>query len=194
MTDGTVVLDVNGVGYEVLVPAQLLSMLEGIGQSLKLYTYMQVREDAVVLFGFLTRDDLMMFKLLIGVNGVGPKAGLNILSTLGADDLRFAILADDAKRIAKAPGIGGKTAQKIILELKDKLDLEEAFEKKLASSQISAEAAVAAGSDVMQDAVQALVALGYGSTESLKAVRSVKPTEDMDVEDILKEALRKMAF
>lgn len=194
MTDGTVVLDVNGVGYEVLVPAQLLSMLEGIGQSLKLYTYMQVREDAVVLFGFLTRDDLMMFKLLIGVNGVGPKAGLNILSTLGADDLRFAILADDAKRIAKAPGIGGKTAQKIILELKDKLDLEEAFEKKLASSQISAEAAVAAGSDVMQDAVQALVALGYGSTEALKAVRSVKPTEDMDVEDILKEALRKMAF
>ena len=102
MTDGTVVLDVKGVGYEVLVPAQLLSMLEGIGQSLKLYTYMQVREDAVVLFGFLTRDDLMMFKLLIGVNGVGPKAGLNILSTLGADDLRFAILADDAKRIAKA--------------------------------------------------------------------------------------------
>lgn len=194
MTDGTVVLDVNGVGYEVLVPAQLLSMLEGIGQSLKLYTYMQVREDAVVLFGFLTRDDLMMFKLLIGVNGVGPKAGLNILSTLGADDLRFAILADDAKRIAKAPGIGGKTAQKIILELKDKLDLEEAFEKKLASSQISAEAAVAAGSDVMQDAVQALVALGYGSTEALKVVRSVKPTEDMDVEDILKEALRKMAF
>lgn len=194
MTDGTVVLDVNGVGYEVLVPAQLLSMLEGVGQSLKLYTYMQVREDAVVLFGFLTRDDLMMFKLLIGVNGVGPKAGLNILSTLGADDLRFAILADDAKRIAKAPGIGGKTAQKIILELKDKLDLEEAFEKKLASSQISAEAAVAAGSDVMQDAVQALVALGYGSTEALKAVRSVKPTEDMDVEDILKEALRKMAF
>lgn len=194
MTDGTVVLDVNGVGYEVLVPAQLLSMLEGVGQSLKLYTYMQVREDAVVLFGFLTRDDLMMFKLLIGVNGVGPKAGLNILSTLGADDLRFAILADDAKRIAKAPGIGGKTAQKIILELKDKLDLEEAFEKKLASSQISAEASVAAGSDVMQDAVQALVALGYGSTEALKVVRSVKPTEDMDVEDILKEALRKMAF
>lgn len=194
MTEGTVVLDVGGVGYEVLVPTQLLSMLEGIGQTLKLYTYMQVREDAVVLFGFLTRDDLQMFKLLIGVNGVGPKAGLNILSSLGADDLRFAILADDAKRIAKAPGIGAKTAQKIILELKDKLDLEEAFEKKLASSQISAEAMAAAGSDVMQDAVQALVALGYGSTEALKVVRSVHPTEDMDVEEILKEALKKMAF
>jgi len=194
MTEGSVVLDVNGVGYEVLVPGQLLSMLDGIGQELKLYTYMQVREDAVVLFGFLTRDDLQMFKMLIGVNGVGPKAGLGILSVLGADDLRFAILADDAKKIAKTPGIGGKTAQKIILELKDKLDLEEAFEKKLASDQISPEAVAAAGSDVVQDAVQALVALGYGSTEALKAVRAVKPTEDMDVETVLKEALKRMAF
>lgn len=194
MTEGSVVLDVNGVGYEVLVPGQLLSMLEGIGQELKLYTYMQVREDAVVLFGFLTRDDLQMFKMLIGVNGVGPKAGLSILSVLGADDLRFAILADDAKKIAKTPGIGGKTAQKIILELKDKLDLEEAFEKKLASDKISPEANAAAGSEVIQDAVQALVALGYGSTEALKVVRSVKPTEDMDVEEVLKAALKRMAF
>lgn len=194
MTEGSVVLDVNGVGYEVLVPGQLLSLLEGIGQELKLYTYMQVREDAMVLFGFLTRDDLQMFKMLIGVNGVGPKAGLGIMSVMGADDLRFAILADDAKKIAKTPGIGGKTAQKIILELKDKLDLEEAFEKKLASDQISPEASVAAGNAVVQDAVQALVALGYGSTEALKAVRSVKPTEDMDVEEVLKEALKRMAF
>lgn len=194
MTAGSVILDVNGVGYEVLVPEQLLSMLEGIGQSLKLYTYMQVREDAVVLFGFLTRDDLQMFRMLIGVNGVGPKAGLGIMSALGADDLRFAILADDAKKIAKTPGIGAKTAQKIILDLKDKLDLEEAFEKKLASDKFSSEVSAAAGSDVVQDAVQALVALGYGSTEALKVVRSVKPTDDMDVEDILKEALRRMAF
>lgn len=194
MTDGTVVLDVNGIGYEVLVPGQLLSMLEGVGQKLKLYTYMQVREDAVVLFGFLTRDDLQMFKMLIGVNGVGPKAGLSILSALGADDLRFAILADDAKKIARSPGIGAKTAQKIILELKDKLDLEEAFEKKLANTSLSPEASAAAGSAVVQDAVEALVALGYGSTEALKVVRSVHPTEDMDVEDILKEALKRMAF
>lgn len=194
MTEGSVVLDVNGIGYEVLVPGQLLSMLEGIGQELKLYTYMQVREDAIVLFGFLTRDDLQMFKMLIGVNGVGPKAGLSIMSALGADDLRFAILADDAKKIAKTPGIGSKTAQKIILELKDKLDLEDAFEKKLASERISPEVSASAGSDVVQDAVQALVALGYGSTEALKVVRSVKPTEDMDVETVLKEALKRMAF
>lgn len=194
ITDGSVVLDVNGVGYEVLVPGQLLSMLEGIGQELKLYTYMQVREDAVVLFGFLTRDDLQMFKMLTGVNGVGPKAGLSILSALGADDLRFAVLADDAKKIAKAPGIGVKTAQKIILELKDKLDLEDAFEKKFASDTLDPETAAAAGSDAMQDAVQALTALGYGSTEALKAVRAVRPIEDMSTEDILKAALKRMAF
>lgn len=194
ITDGSVVLDVNGVGYEVLVPGQLLSMLEGIGQELKLYTYMQVREDAVVLFGFLTRDDLQMFKMLTGVNGVGPKAGLSILSALGADDLRFAVLADDAKKIAKAPGIGVKTAQKIILELKDKLDLEDAFEKKFASDTLDPETAAAAGNDAMQDAVQALTALGYGSTEALKAVRAVRPTEDMSTEDILKAALKRMAF
>ena len=194
LTEGSVVLDVNGVGYEVLVPGQLLSMLEGIGSRVKLYTYMQVREDAVVLFGFLTKDDLQMFRLLTGVSGVGPKAGLNILSTLGADDLRFAILADDVKRIAKTPGIGAKTAQKIILELKDKLDLQDVFEKKSASGQITLEAAAAAGSQVVQEAVEALVALGYGSTETLKAVRSVQPAEDMDVETVLKEALKRMAF
>ena len=144
MTESSLVLDVHGVGYEVLVPGQLLSSISGTGQELKLYTYMQVREDAVVLFGFLTKDDLAMFKMLIGVNGVGPKAGLAILSALGADDLRFAVLSDDAKKIAKTPGIGAKTAQKIILELKDKLDLQDAFEKKLAAPTVGAEVAAAA--------------------------------------------------
>ena len=185
MTESSLVLDVHGVGYEVLVPGQLLSSISGTGQELKLYTYMQVREDAVVLFGFLTKDDLAMFKMLIGVNGVGPKAGLAILSALGADDLRFAVLSDDAKKIAKTPGIGAKTAQKIILELQD------AFEKKLAAPTVGAEvAAAAAGNSVVQDAVEALVALGYGSTESLKAVRSVNPDEHMDVETVLKAALK----
>ena len=191
ITENSLVLDVNGVGYEVLVPGQLLDMLEGIGQKLKVYTYMQVREDAVVLFGFLTRDDLAMFKMLIGVNGVGPKAGLGILSALGAEELRFAVLADDAKRIAKAPGIGAKTAQKIILELKDKLDLSEVFEQKLNVDR-QQEAAASAGSGMVQDAVEALVALGYGSTEALRAVRAVKADTVADSEQLLKEALKHM--
>lgn len=194
MTEGSLILDVNGIGYEVLVPGQTISTVKGIGQSVKLHTYLQVREDAVTLFGFLSKDDLQMFRMLTGVSGVGPRAGLNILSSLGADDLRFAILADDAKRIAKAPGIGTKTARKIILELKDRLDLEEAFEKKLSSGQADREIAAAAGSQVVQDAVEALTALGYGSTEALKAVRAVNPPEDMSVEEILKEALKRIAF
>ena len=185
ITENSLVLDVNGIGYEVLVPGQLLDMLEGIGQELKIYTYMQVREDAV------TRDDLAMFKMLIGVNGVGPKAGLGILSALGTEELRFAVLADDAKRIAKAPGIGAKTAQKIILELKDKLDLAEVFEQKLNADR-QQEAAVSAGSDMVQDAVEALVALGYGSTEALRAVRAVKADTVADSEQLLKEALKHM--
>ena len=182
------------MGYEVLVPGQILDMMGGTGQEIKLYTYMQVREDAVILFGFLTKDDLQMFRMLIAVNGVGPKAGLAILSALGADDLRFAVLADDAKRIAKTPGIGAKTAQKIILELKDKLDLEDAFEKKLNADRITSETAVAAGAEMVQDAVEALVALGYGNTEALKAVRAVKGADSMDVEQLLKEALKHMSF
>lgn len=194
LEEGSVVIDVGGVGYEVLVPGQLIDELSGVGQELKLYTYMQVREDAVTLFGFLTRDDLRMYRMLIGVSGVGPKAGLSILSCLGADELRFAILADDAKKIAKTPGIGAKTAQKIILELKDKLDVEEAFEKTFAARQAAPEGVVSVGGGAMQDAVEALTALGYGSTEALKAVRQVKPTEDMDAEAILREALKRMAF
>ncbi|MCD8248424.1 MAG: Holliday junction branch migration protein RuvA [Lachnospiraceae bacterium] len=187
--EGGLVLDVNGVGYELLVPGQLLSTIGGTGRELKLYTYMQLREDAVVLFGFLTRDDLAMFKMLIGVSGVGPKAGLAIMSALGADELRFAVLADDAKKIAKTPGIGAKTAQKIILELKDRLDLEDALERKLGADVLTPEAA-AVEEGMLQDAVEALVALGYGSTEALKAVRAVELTEDMDVERLLREALR----
>lgn len=113
ITGNSLVLDVHGVGYEVLVPGQILDLMGGTGQEIKLYTYMQVREDAVILFGFLTKDDLQMFRMLIAVNGVGPKAGLAILSALGADDLRFAVLADDAKRIAKTPGIGQRLPRRL---------------------------------------------------------------------------------
>lgn len=144
----------------------------------------------MILYGFLSKDDLEIFKLLITVSGIGPKGGLAILSTLSADDLRFAILSGDSKAISKAPGIGAKTAQRVILDLKDKLSLEDAFEKKL-ENQASGVAA-SMNSTVKNDAVMALNALGYSSTESLKAVSKVDITEDMDVEDVLKFALKNM--
>ena len=148
---------------------------------------MQVREDAVVLFGFLTKDDLAMFKMLIGVNGVGPKAGLAILSALGADDLRFAVLSDDAKKIAKTPGIGAKTAQKIILELKDKL----AKDQSSFSAQSSGAIPVVLPGDKGGEAAAALAVLGYGSQEIGLALKGI----DMDalpLEEIIRQALKKM--
>ena len=120
------IIDVGGIGYGVFMPHQALAMLPSVGNEVKLYTYLNVREDAMQLFGFLTRDDLEVFRLLIGVSGIGPKGGLNILNQMTPNDLRFAVLAGDVKAISKAQGIGKKTAEKLILELKDKLELTEA--------------------------------------------------------------------
>lgn len=146
----------------------------------------------MVLYGFFNKDDLQVFKLLLGVNGVGPKAALGVLAGITADELRFAILSDDVKTLSKAPGIGKKTAQKLILELKDKLNLEEAFEQKLANEQAQATVAAAGTgmTDARQEAVEALVALGYSSTDALRAVRKVTDTQAADVEAILKAALK----
>lgn len=183
-----IVIETGGIGYQIFIPGQTFEYLPALGEELKVYTYLYLREDAMILYGFLTKDDLELFKLLISVSGIGPKGGLAILSTLDADDLRFAVLSGDAKAIAKAPGVGGKTAQRVILELKDKMSLEDAFEKKTQHVQEAVNAS-AAGS-VKNDAVLTLTALGYSSTESLKAVSRVEITDGMDVEDVLKAALK----
>ena len=185
-----IVIDVGGIGYMIYIPAQSLNYLPGIGEMLKVHTYLYMREDAMILYGFLTKDDLEMFKLLITVSGIGPKGGLAVLSTLSSDDLRFAVLSGDSKAISKAPGIGSKTAQRVIIDLKDKLSLEDAFEKKLEHE--NEKINVSSNSQVKNDAVMALNALGYSSTESLKAVSKVEITDDMDVEDVLKLALKNM--
>lgn len=186
-----IVIEAGGIGYQVFISLQTFDYLPSVGEDLKIYTYLYLREDAMILYGFLTKDDLELFKLLISVSGIGPKGGLAILSTLEADDLRFAILSGDAKSISKAPGVGGKTAQRVILELKDKLSLEDAFEAKTEHVQKNA---AAAGGSVKNDAVMALTALGYSSTESLKAVSAVEITEDMDVEEVLKAAVKHLSL
>ena len=190
-TENAVILENNGIGYEIFMTGSSIEQVSRIDGEVKIHTYFQVREDAMQLYGFATRDDLRVFKLLLGVNGIGPKAGLGILSALSADDLRFAVLADDAAAIAKAPGIGKKTAQKLILELKDKLDLEDAFEQKLAN-QSAAGIPETEGDNQLQEAVQALVALGYPNTDALRAVKKVEGAETMDLETLLKAALKKM--
>nr|MBP3599389.1 Holliday junction branch migration protein RuvA [Eubacterium sp.] len=194
VSEQVIVVENNGIGFEIMVPLSVVSNLPQTGNEVKIYTYTYVREDALQLYGFLTRDELAMFKLLITVNGIGPKGALGILSVMDADALRFAIMADDAKSIAKAPGIGAKTASKLILELKDKMDFEEAVENVLEKGGASV-AVKDNPKDVgyaANEAIQALVALGYTSTEAVKAVKKVDLTEDMTVEDILKAGLKNL--
>ncbi len=185
-----VVLEVGNIGYEVSLPSSAIMQLPSVGSTVKVYTYLHVREDVIGLFGFLTKDDLEMFKLLITVNGIGPKGALGILSFISADDIRFAVLADDVKTISKAPGIGNKTAGKLILELKDKFKLENAFEQKLINQTMQY-----TGSTVMNlkdEAVQALTVLGYSASDALKIVNKVEIVEGMTSEEILKLCLKKM--
>lgn len=192
VSENMVVVENGGIGFEIMVPLSVVSSLPQTGNEVKIYTYTYVREDALQLYGFLTRDELSMFRLLITVSGIGPKGALGILSVMDADALRFAILADDAKSISKAPGIGAKTASKLILELKDKMDFEEAVTHVLDQGQAEAAGGVSDGGMAANDAIQALVALGYTSTEAVRAVKKVEITADMTVEDILKAGLKNL--
>lgn len=186
-----VILEAGSMGYNIFMPMASAEAELRKGDELKLHTYLNVREDAMQLFGFLTRDDLNTFKLLLGVNGIGPKAALGVLSGLTADELRFAVLADDVKTISRAPGIGKKTAQKLILELKDKMDLQEAFELKTEHVR-EAQGKESELSDARKEAVEALTALGYSGADALRAVKKVDMTPEMDVETLLKAALKNL--
>ncbi len=187
----TIIVACQGIGYEIQVPVSVAQSLPDPGNRVKIYTYTYVREDALGLLGFLTRDDLTVLKLLITVNGVGPKAALAILSSMTADELRFAILAEDAKAISKAPGIGPKIAKRMIIELKDKLDLESMIDNHGDSSTYAAGNAEAAAS-VRDEVIMALTALGYSNTEAVRAVRAVSGADEMDSETLLKQALKKI--
>lgn len=189
--EDTIVIENSGIGYNIRVPASIFDKMPSVGESIKVYTYLYVREDAINLFGFLTRQDLDIFKLLLNVNGIGPKGALGILSTISPDDLRFAVLSDDVKTISKAPGIGTKTAQKLIIELKDKLKFEY-FQEDIIGENVSSE--VTSSLPVKSEAVEALISLGYGNSEALKAVNMVENINDKDVETVLKEALKKLAL
>jgi Holliday junction DNA helicase RuvA len=177
------VVDCNGIGYNIFMPSSVLSNIS-IGATVKIYTYLAVREDAMNLFGFLGKQDLDIFKKLITVSGIGPKGGLSIMSVMTADEVRMAIITGDHKAISKAPGVGAKTAMKVIVELKDKVNLEDV-------SFVSG-AAAPVESNLQKEAVMALVALGYSEHESALAVKKVDGALYEDVETLIKEALRKM--
>lgn len=188
VSEDSIVMEVGHVGYNVRVPGSVLNRLPAVGEEVKIYTYTSVREDAISLYGFLSKDDLEMYRMLIGVSGVGPKAGLSILSVMSADMLRMAVLSQDAKALAKAPGIGAKTAQRLLLDLKDKISMEETLLSRESEAYLPAAGAL---DQARQEAVEALTALGYSASDALRAVKAVEQ-EDMDVEALLKAALKKM--
>jgi Holliday junction DNA helicase RuvA len=196
--EGNVVLDVNGIGFEVLVPASTAQALSssGRGEMTTLYTHLSVREDAMVLYGFMSREELSLFRQLITVSGIGPKGALSLLSSLGADDLRFAVVSGDVKTLSRAPGIGKRTAERLVIDLRGKLEVR-SYEDLENNS--GAEAGGAAGGtqlpagDAQNDAVEALTALGYPRLDSVKAVRKAAADGAEETEDLLKGALRYMA-
>ena len=187
-TENSVIVDAGGLGFEIYIPLSVQERLPAIGDEVTLYTYMNVKEDEMSLYGFLDRDDLSMFKLLISVSGIGPKGAQSILSGLSADDLRFAILSQDVKAISKAPGVGPRTAQRVILELKDKVNLDDGF------AHLSADASTgrgAASPSERNDAIMALTVLGYSNMDAMRVVTGID-TEGKSTEDILHEALKKL--
>lgn len=191
IAEDNAVVDVGGIGYNIKISADTAARLPGVGETVKLYTYTSVREDAVQLFGFLSRNDLQIFKKCITVNGIGPKGALGLLSVMDADTLRFAIMSGDVKAITKAPGIGARTAERLILELKDKIKTDDTMIGREIRETAEANAGIG-DSPQKREAVEALVSLGYGQAEAAKAVNAIEGIEGMDSGAVLKAALKKM--
>ena len=198
VADGLVVVEAAGVGYGIHVPVSVIGALPPIGEDIKIYTYFSLTQNGVDLYGFLSPEDRAMFTMLLTVSGIGPKGALGILSALTPDDLRMAIVTGDSKAISRAPGVGNKTAQRVVLELKDKLDATEVFSSALDHSH-GAGAVVDAGAaagvyGAQKEAVEALVALGYSNVEASRAVKKVELSEGMTVDQILKASLKNLNF
>lgn len=198
VAEGLVVVEAAGVGYGIHVPASVIGALPPIGEDIKIYTYFSLTQNGVDLYGFLSQEDRAMFTMLLTVSGIGPKGALGILSALTPDDLRMAIVTGDSKAISRAPGVGNKTAQRVVLELKDKLDASEVFSSALDHGHGGA-AAVDAGAaagvyGAQKEAVEALVALGYSNVEASRAVKKVELSEGMTVDQILKASLKNLNF
>jgi Holliday junction DNA helicase RuvA len=181
-----VVVENNGIGFQIMTSRNVTSSVRN-GESITMYTHLNVREDDMSLFGFVRKEELNCFKLLINISGIGPKGALAILSALSLDELRLAVLSEDYKAISKANGVGTKTAQRVVIELRDKFNLEDI-------SGINSDEDLPAGAvdDNMSEAAQALVALGYSNAEALKAIKAVKDYQSLSTEELLKAALKKM--
>lgn len=192
VTAESVIIDVNGLGVEAIVPTTVINRLPKIDENVRLYTYLHVREDAMQLYGFLEKEDLDFFKLLITVNGIGPKAAIAILSSMPTDILTFAIISEDTKTIEKAQGIGSKTAKKLVLELKDKVGIIKIPKNTGSENYDNSVLTIEINSEIKDEAVQVLTALGYSQTEAVKAISTAEISEKMTSEELVKLALKNL--
>ncbi|MCQ2523234.1 MAG: Holliday junction branch migration protein RuvA [Lachnospiraceae bacterium] len=185
--NGKIVVEVNGIGYNIIVSDTLREELPSIGNQVKIYTYTSVREDAINLYGFTSRDSLDMFYMLLGVSGVGPKGAQSILSFFNVMDLKYAIISENSTLISKAPTIGKKTAERIVIDLKDKISKEDLL---VGANDIGVTSSNKDVPDEAKDAIDALAALGYDKKEATKAILSIEHVEELDTNTILKQALK----
>lgn len=184
----TIIIEVNNVGYQIFVSSHTLTQLPKEGNIIEIYTHMNVREDNISLFGFLTINELDCFNMLINVSGIGPKVALGILSTLRPQDINKAIIIEDINLLTKAPGIGKKTAQRIILELKDKLKINSTFNYDDNLEQYYE----ASSNSVKQEAIEALIALGYSQIDATNSVINVY-NENLKLEELIKLSLKRLS-
>ncbi len=182
------VIECNNIGYNIHIAAGMLSKFPSVGQMARVYTYTSVREDAFWLYGFTSKDELSLFKQLITVSGIGPKAAMGILSVMDVDTIRLAVISQDAKMIAKAPGVGAKSASRIVLELKDKIKPEDVIGKPVNDEEDSVIGTL------RQEATEALVSLGYTVSDAYKVLQKLDISEDTRVEDVIKMALRQISI
>lgn len=185
-----IVVEASGVGYYISAPLSVIGNLPPVGSEVKLYTYMKVADDGISLYGFSDREERRVFERLISVNGVGPKAGMSILSSLSVRDLAMAIVTDDEKAISKAPGVGAKTAKRIIMELKDLFDAGDLVGGAAITDIVPDETALSGSGDIGSEALLALVALGYSKAEAVRALSNVKYDENSDISDVIAQTLR----
>ena len=188
-----VIIENNGIGYSVSSSMNTIRMLPNIGSEVKLNTKLIPKEDSLTLYGFYDKEELKMFELLLSVSGIGPKGALAILSSMTVSDIQFAVAGGDAKAFAAAPGVGKKTAERVIIDLKDKVDIIGAFEAKI-TSDLSGTKKVAPATTVKEEVLEALVALGYSASNAARALDKMTITDSTTTEQLLSDTLKQMSF
>lgn len=188
--ENIVIVENNGIGYGISSSMNTIRQLPALGSEVKLNTKLIPKEDSLTLYGFFDKEELNMFELLLSVSGIGPKGALSILSSMTVSDIRFAVAGGDSKAFAKVPGVGKKTAERAIIDLKDKVDIVDAFEGKLAAGAKTA----AVSSSVKEEVLEALVSLGYSPTNAARALDKMTITDSTTTEQLLSDTLKQMSF